>query len=355
MAIIHDLIEISGLLFQTELTFGNGGLIGVFDDVEKIRNPSDPDREYNNGDTIIVDGTAYTINQIYHPNDNASRIVSDNGTTTIANKGDDNVDLLILSVSNGADVRYFLIPSDTLGDLPNITSITLGAYKTAAGSDATLDAFANNTVTICFTQGTLIKTITGEHPVETLAVGDLVLTMDNGFQPIRWIGSQRLTADDLALKPELRPVRITSGALGAGLPQRDLLVSRHHRILSRSQIARNMVGCPEVLVAAKDLVFLGGIGMANDIDQVIYWHFMFDTHQVVYAEGAPAESLFAGPEALKAVGPDALKEIFAIMPELSLRAERREADMARPELKGRRARQFAGRHAIKSRALLTKP
>lgn len=44
-----------------------------------------------------------------------------------------------------------------------------------------------------------------------------------------------------------------------GVPLRDLVVSPHHRILSRSKIARNMFGCHEVLVAAKDLLFLDGI------------------------------------------------------------------------------------------------
>lgn len=351
MAIIHDLIEISGLAFGSTLTFDNGGLLGIYDNVEKIQNSGDPNEEFNNDDTIIIEGVAYQIDEIYHPDDNASRITSANGVTNVVDRDDNNADVLILQVSGGGLTRYFLIPNDSLGDLPNISSIYLGAYKDAAGSDATLTGFANNDVTICFTRGVRIKTITGERPIESLKTRDLVLTMDNGYQPIRWIGSRLLLRDTLQANPALLPVRIAASALGRDLPQRDMLVSRQHRILLRSKIARNMFGCPEVLVAAKDLVFLQGIDEVEDIEQVEYWHFMFDKHQVVYAEGAAAESLFTGPEALRAVGPDAVREIFAIMPELALVDMRVKGQMARPELTGRHARNLAVRHAQKNRSV----
>ncbi len=351
MAVIHDLIEISGPAFGSTLTFENGGLIDVFDNVEKIRNSSDPDEEFNNGDTIIIQGVAYQIQEIYQPNDNTSSITTSNGVTPIVNRGDDNADILILELRSGGVTRYFLIPNDSLGDLQGISSIALGSFRTSPGSDATLNGFANNDVTICFTKGALIKTITGERPIETLAQGDLVLTMDNGYQPIRWIGARKLGPHDLMRAPALRPIRIKAGALGPELPQRDMLVSRHHRILSRSKIARNMVGCSEVLVPAKDLVFLSGIDDATDVTEVEYWHFMFDKHQLVYAEGAAAESLFTGPEALRAVGPAALREIYDIMPDLAVADLRIKRHLARPELTGRHARHLAVRHAQKNRAL----
>lgn len=136
----------------------------------------------------------------------------DNGTTAIADRGDDFVDMLIIDVSNGTERRYFIIPSDSPGDLPNISSIDLGRFATAAGSDATLSAALNNAVTVCLTAGVPITTIDGEVPVEMLSVGDLALTLDEGFQPLRWIGCQALTPTDLAGRPDLRPVRIRAGA-----------------------------------------------------------------------------------------------------------------------------------------------
>ena len=203
---------------------------------------------------------------------------------------------------------------------------------------------------VCFASGTLIDTATGLRPVEDLTVGDLVLTLDEGYEPIRWIGSRQLDSIDLTMHPNLRPIRIKAGALGEGLPVRDLVVSPQHRILSRSKIARNMFDSSEVLAPAKQFVLCEGIDVADDLDEVTYWHFMFDKHQVVYSEGAATESLYTGPEAIKAIGPEAVKEIQAIMPELL--DEHQVPIAARPLLSGRQARKLAARHVNKHRAIV---
>lgn len=225
-----------------------------------------------------------------------------------------------------------------------------GYTSSPADTDTTTNDATNSDATVCFVRGTLIKTIVGERPVEALSVNDLILTMDTGYQPIRWIGSRTLGQEDLAARPGLRPIRIRAGALAPGLPHRDLIVSPHHRILSRSRIARNMFGFPEVLVAAKDLVFLNGIGVVDDLETVEYWHFMFDSHQVVYAEGSAAESLFATTDSLASIAPESLRELFEIMPELSQMDRRMKSQLARPELTGQHARHLAIRHARKNRA-----
>ena len=68
----------------------------------------------------------------------------------------------------------------------------------------------------CFAAGTLIETSGGNVPIETLTAGDCVLTMDDGYRPIRWIGSQALSRRDLTQNPKLNPIRIRAGALGYG-------------------------------------------------------------------------------------------------------------------------------------------
>jgi len=75
----------------------------------------------------------------------------------------------------------------------------------------------------CFTAGTLIKTQSGEVLIEDLAKGDMVLTMDHGYQPIRWIGSSKRPATG-----NMAPILIRKGALGN---DRDLRVSPQHRML----------------------------------------------------------------------------------------------------------------------------
>src|SRR5690606_32364085 len=106
--------------------------------------------------------------------------------------------------------------------------------------------YADDQFITCFTLGTLIETNEGNKPVEELQPGDLIATMDNGYQPIRWIGHTTRDAIDLAQNPKLKPIRIAAGALGNGLPERDLTVSRQHRVLVRSKIAQRMFGAEEV-------------------------------------------------------------------------------------------------------------
>ena len=80
-------------------------------------------------------------------------------------------------------------------------------------------------IIICFGAGTVIETNLGPTPVECLKPNDLVLTRDNGLQPIRWIGHRVLDTLDLAQYPHLRPIKFGAGSMGADLPYRDLTVS----------------------------------------------------------------------------------------------------------------------------------
>ena len=195
----------------------------------------------------------------------------------------------------------------------------------------------------CFTAGVRLATAKGQRPVEKLAIGDLVQTADNGLQPVRWIGMRTLDAVDLAANPQLRPIRIRKGALGDRLPKRDLLVSPQHRMMVRSDVAQALFGTDEVLVAAKHLLALDGVEVAEDLTEITYVHLLFDRHEVVYAEGAQSESLYTGEQALRAVGDPARAEIFALFPELAAGAE--PVPGARLFLSGRQGRDLAARHA----------
>ena len=200
----------------------------------------------------------------------------------------------------------------------------------------------------CFAAGTMIETDRGAVAVEALAEGDLVVTRDNGLQPIRWIGSRSLSARELAGNEKLRPIRIRAGALGHGVPAADLLVSPQHRVLVRSKIAQKMFGTDEVLVAAKQLCQIDGIDVAHDLAAVVYYHLLFDRHEVVISNGAETESLFTGPEALRSIGPAALAEILTLFPELADRDYRPAA--ARTLASGRLGRKLAVRHGQNAQA-----
>ena len=129
---------------------------------------------------------------------------------------------------------------------------------------------------VCFAAGTGIVTRRGQIAVEALRPGDQVLQVDGGFAPIRWIGSASHSGGEMECNEWLRPIRIRCGAVGNGLPQRDLLVSRDHRCLVRSDAALSLFGQREVLVAAGDLRGIPGVATDPAPEGVEYWHFQLD-------------------------------------------------------------------------------
>lgn len=188
---------------------------------------------------------------------------------------------------------------------------TLGSYQSHT---TTPTSYATIT---CFVRGTLIETEHGPIPVEKLKAGSRVLSTDGNYKVLRIPMSRKLCAQEIRDNPKLAPVRIMAGALGIGLPKRDLLVSRQHRMLVTSKICERMFGKPDALVAAIRLTVLPGIFVETAHQGVEYFHLLFDRHEVIFAEGAQTESFFAGPEALKSMSPEAREEIQTILPQIS--------------------------------------
>ncbi|MEL6583216.1 MAG: Hint domain-containing protein [Pseudomonadota bacterium] len=153
----------------------------------------------------------------------------------------------------------------------------------------------------CFCPGTLITTVLGQKPIETLAAGDLVVTMDNGLQPIRWIG--RRTVSGIArFDPRMRPVTITAQTAPIS-PAAPLRVSPNHRFLIRHAAVQALFGVPEALVAAQFIAPLDAQSTQATLPSNFeYIHLLFDQLEVIFANGAPAESLHPGHVALSAFG-----------------------------------------------------
>ena len=228
--------------------------------------------------------------------------------------------------SNGSTT--FTIDGGTTGnDFDTLDLTGLGAFTVTQTLDADGDShsgtatFATGQVInfseienliVCFGKGTQIRTDTGTHAIETLTVGDKLVTRDNGPQTIRWIGKRTLAADKLAAFPKLRPIRIKAGALGKNMPARDLIVSPQHRIFIRSKIAIKMFAAAEILVPAKHLLALEGVEIATDVNEVTYFHLLCDNHEIIEADGAFAETLHTGAEAMKSMTPEAIEEINLI-------------------------------------------
>lgn len=168
---------------------------------------------------------------------------------------------------------------------------------------------------ICFTRGTRIATPHGPRPIEALRPGDRIDTADNGPQPILWIGQRRMSGARLYAMPHLRPVRIRALTLGDGRPQGDLLVSPQHRMLVRGAAADALFGTPEVLVRALDLVNDRSVGVDHTVREVTYVHVLLEAHQIVFANGVPAESFHPQSAALDTLDPDQRAGLMAILPD----------------------------------------
>ncbi|MCA1286860.1 Hint domain-containing protein [Salipiger bermudensis] len=243
------------------------------------------------------------------------------------------------------------IDGDDLDGTPNQANFTTDSNYTDYGSQDGIGNDAqltdSNGVVMCFAHGTRIATPRGEVAVEDLRPGDLVRTLDSGDQTLRFVGRRVLSARDLRDMPRLCPMRIRAGALGQGLPRRDLVVSPQHRLLLRSRIAERMCGTHEVLVAARQLRHLKGITQIGP-EGVAYHHLLFDRHEIVLAEGAPTESLYLGDRAFGGL-PEALRdEVLTLFPELAMLGPR----ASRPLLEGPRAKRLVLRHRRNRRALL---
>ena len=169
---------------------------------------------------------------------------------------------------------------------------------------------------ICVLRGTRVQTGFGSVAVEDLEVGDMVTTKDNGPQPIRWIGSRKLSAIELAQDKSLRPVGLKAGSLGKGVPERKLSVSPQHRVLVQDWRAELMFGAHEVLVPAKALVNGKTVRVDHSGEPVEYFHLLFDDHQIVFTEGAATESFHPSGYALGELGDAARVELHKLFPDL---------------------------------------
>jgi len=132
---------------------------------------------------------------------------------------------------------------------------------------------------VCFAAGTRIATPGGETPIEALQPGDLVLTADGAAEPVLFLGRRHIVLAGHPQAAEMAPVCITAGALGDGLPRRDLVVSPDHCLFLDG-----------ALVPARLLVNGTTITRDRRRAEVTWFHVELPRHAVILAEGAPAES-----------------------------------------------------------------
>ena len=131
----------------------------------------------------------------------------------------------------------------------------------------------------CFCSGTLILTPQGERRVEDLVIGDPIITGSGQTKSIRWIGRRSYAGAFIAGQHLKLPVCIKRSALAPNVPYSDLWVSPGHAMMLDGQ-----------LIPAWRLINGVSIIQPDAVDSVTYYHVELDTHDVLLANGAAAES-----------------------------------------------------------------
>jgi hypothetical protein len=130
----------------------------------------------------------------------------------------------------------------------------------------------------CFARGTCFTAETEHVPVEKLQEGDRLQVLEGGTQPIKWIGRRHVDCSRHPNPKQVWPVRVSAGAFGPARPYRDLFLSPDHAIYIM-----------EILIPVKHLIN-GSTIVQEPMDEVTYYHIELPQHDVLLANGLPAES-----------------------------------------------------------------
>ncbi|MCC5976402.1 MAG: Hint domain-containing protein, partial [Rubellimicrobium sp.] len=192
---------------------------------------------------------------------------------------------------------------------------------------AQMDAFGNGAISVqnintnpdpvpvCYAEGTRLESVNGPVAVENLQSGDLLVTLDDGPQPIRWIGwtEHHWPGTD----EKLLPVRIPARSLDGRLPYRDLMISPQHRILLNREIFAFGDADEDCFAPALSLDGYRGVQRDTSCKTVRYYHVLLERHSILMAEGLLSESFFPGPMAMRNLSLGNRVQVMTLFPDLA--------------------------------------
>ncbi len=245
-------------------TLSHGGSLVIAGPNSELEiNTTDPDG------SVTFAGTDDTL-QLDTPNSFAATLAGLAGGGVIALEGDTATGAVIdgttlaITLNDGVTLDYALA-----APIPGATAMVT---PFGGGTDVTIVAAP------CFAAGTRILTTRGEVPVEALAIGDRVVTPRNrSSRPIVWLGRRRVHCDRHPDRRLADPVRVRAGAFGVA-PTRDLVLSPDHAIWFGGALVP-----VNLLIDGKTII-------QERRSTVTYHHVELDAHDIILAEGLPAES-----------------------------------------------------------------
>ena len=210
-----------------------------------------------------------------------------NGTLSGFGNSDTIVLPTIANASTATLTGNILRLTNSGGSLVQAISINAGSMNYQSAIFSVTENVGNTQATVkvsgvqaasCYAAGTRIKTQAGEIPVERLVAGDIVLAHFAGTAPVIWVGHRHVDCAHHADPSSVWPVRISAHAFGPRMPSRDLVLSPDHAVF-----------VDEVLIPIRHLIN-GKTIVQEQIDTVTYYHVELAEHDVLLAEGMPAES-----------------------------------------------------------------
>ena len=236
--------------------------------------------ELDNGGTLRLDAGVSAGQTVVFTDPSGKALIEQPGGFDGTIQGFQNGNLIFAA---GADHGSYAAGLLTLFDAGNAR---IGALNFIGNYTTSSFAFdGSGDIQLCFLAGSRIRTPVGDRAVEMLRAGDLVVTASGEHCPIVWIG-RRETDTTRHPRPErVRPVRVRRGAFGEGLPERDLLLSPDHALFIDG-----------VLIPVKYLVDGRTVLHELAIARPTYFHVELDRHEILLAEGLPAESLVPGAD-----------------------------------------------------------
>lgn len=289
----NPVINNSGTPNGTEFTFSAGGGTTVtLDDTGGSANTFEDDNEANHvitdGGGIVADGALAEAESLIFLRE-------------LDTNGDPTGPVITITVFSQGGVT-----SDVWGFSTDTELLDGVSYVKTGGSNRGSSDYAD--FIACFGPGTMIATEQGVTPVDDIEIGQKVWTLENGMQPVRWIG--RTTVKGTG---KFSPVVFAPGAIGN---ERELVVSQEHRMLFDTGLSEYLFGETQVLVAAKHLVGLPGV-TRQQWARIEYSHLMFDRHQIIRSNGSLTESFFLSQNSLRGLESAREAELLSLFPSLA--------------------------------------
>ncbi len=240
--------------------------------------------------TVVNDGG---VELIYSGGAASGTTVSSGGTEVISAGG--LASFTLIPAGGSIDATYLAYSSagtailDPITDLLTVTENGATYAQQLAGNYNALyftlaqDPGTGTLITAasapCYCPGTLIMTERGERPIEALEILDLIATHGGEYRAIRWVGRRSYAGVFIADQHLMLPVCIKAHALAPGRPHRDLWVSPGHALFIDGQ-----------LIPAWRLINGVSVVQPEAAEAVTYIHLELDRHEVIFANGQPAES-----------------------------------------------------------------